>query len=148
VLLLACGNDAFTTTDSRYSTPERTIETLLDSCDLRGSSAENQAVIIEQGGSRIRDQRAYDACFSDIDQPGGQAMAGYVVGMVAGARDELRYETIEGRGYVIPREGIRIVMERDERGAYRIVLRESVPENVRRSILQLESSAPREPAGP
>lgn len=142
LLLAACGNDALTSTDPRFSTPERTISTLLESCGLDGTQEENQARIIEQGGARPRDVRTYEACFADLDQPGGQGMAGYVLGMLAAASDDLRFETIEGRGYVIPREGIRIVLDRDARGAYRIVLAESVPEDVRRGILELEANAP------
>lgn len=69
-------------------------------------------------------------------------MASYVLGMLAAARDALRYETVADRGYVIPREGMRIVMQRGEDGAYRIVLADSVPEDVRRSVLELEGASP------
>jgi hypothetical protein len=147
--LVALGCEAgVATTDSRFSTPERTIETLLASAGLEGSTQEqNQARIVEQGGVQVRDAASYEACFADIDQPGGHGMAGYVLGMIAAASDDLRYEMVEGRGFVIPRQGIRIVMDRDANGAYRIVLAESVPEHVRESILQLEA-VPSRPSSP
>ncbi|HJL16850.1 MAG TPA: hypothetical protein RMH99_14395, partial [Sandaracinaceae bacterium LLY-WYZ-13_1] len=57
------------------------------------------------------------------------------------ARDDLRYETVEDRGYVYPREDVRVVMERGADGAYRVVLAESVPDDVRRGLLQVEENA-------
>jgi hypothetical protein len=58
--------------------------------------------------------------------------------MIAAGRDELRYETVEQHGYVVPRRGPRIVLRRGDDGAYRIVLAESVPEDVQRSLTALE----------
>jgi hypothetical protein len=40
------------------------------------------------------------------------------------------------------REGLRVVMRRGEDRAYRIVLAESVPEDVRRSITGIEGASP------
>jgi len=82
--------------------------------------------------------------------PSGSVTAGYVLGMLAAARDDLRFEISGDRAYVFPREGARVVMHKGSDGAFRIVLRDSVPENVRRGLLQVEENARtrRVPAGP
>jgi hypothetical protein len=141
LLVLACGD--VTRTDSRFATPERTVATLLAAHGIGEATADElQGRLIAEGGFAIVDRAAYEACFVDLEQPGGAGMAGYVLGMLAAARGELRYETIEHHGYVQVREGIRIVMRRGEDGAYRIVLAESVPEDIRRSITGIEGASP------
>ena len=141
VLVLACGD--VTRTDPRLATPERTVATLLAAHGIEDAApGELEERLIAEGGFAIVDRAAYEACFVDLHQPGGAGMAGYVLGLLAAARGELRYETIEHHGYVQVREGIRIVMRRGEDGAYRIVLAESVPEDIRRSITGIEGASP------
>lgn len=136
LLVGACGD--LTHTDSRFATPERTVSTLLAAHGVEhASQTELRERFVSEGRLAIVDRGAYEACFVDLDQPGGEALAGYVLGMVAAARDELRYETVEQHGYVIPREGARIVMRRGADGAFRIVLTESVPADVRRDLLAI-----------
>lgn len=142
--LLALGCDDVTRTDPRFSTPEHTVETLLGAYGLEDvPQDEVRQRIGTHGAFELQDRAAYEACFADLDAPGGEGMAGYVFGMIAAAKDELRYETVAGRGYVTPRDGVRVVMERDETGAYRIVLADSVPEETRRSLMQVERNAER-----
>lgn len=152
--LLGCGEN-LTHTDSRFATPERTVDTLLGAYGVRDLPQDDlRARIASQGALTLRDREAYAACFVDLSRPGGEGMAGYVLGMLAAARDELRFETAGDRGYVLPREGIRVVMIRGEDNAYRISLSESVPEDVQRGLLQVEENAghrvprdvPRDPA--
>ena len=142
-LFVGC-DDGVTRTDSRFATPERTVATLFEAYGIADASQEAvRQRIGTHGAFELRDRAAFEQCFRDLDAPGGEGMAGYVLGLLAAAKDELRYETVEGRGYVIPREGVRVVMDRDETGAYRIVLAESVPEEIRRSLLQVEDNAQR-----
>lgn len=137
----ACGGDA-QEVDARFSTPERTVATLFQAYGIEQmSQAETVRRLGEHGAFSLRDRAAFEACFLDLERPGGEGMGGYVFGLLAAGREDLRYETVEDHGYVIPREGIRIVMDRDGNGAYRINLRASVPENVRRGLIQVESNA-------
>lgn len=140
VLALGCGEASHA--DPRFATPERTVETLLAAHGAGDASEGELQERIASGGLAVVDRELHARCFADLDQPGGAAMASYVLGMLAAARDALRYETVADRGYVIPREGMRIVMQRGEDGAYRIVLADSVPEDVRRSVLELEGANP------
>lgn len=145
VLVFALGcDDAVTRTDPGLATPEATVSTLLGAYGLEDVPQEEVRRRIGQHGAfELRDRAAFESVFADLDQPGGEGMAGYVLGLLAAAKDELRYETVAGRGYVIPREGVRVVMDRGDDGAYRIVLTESVPEEIRSSLLSVEQNAER-----
>lgn len=145
--LLGC--DDLQTTDSRFATPERTVATLFESYGMSDlSQAEIQARIAERGAFELRDQETWRACFVDIDRPGGQGMAGYVLGVLGAARDELRFELVADNAYVHVRD-MRIVMRRQEDLSYRIVLRDSVPEQVREGLMMVEQNAHRRvPTGP
>jgi len=149
VLTAGCGETE--TVDSRFATPERTVDTLLAT---HGLSDEPQERIRERmatrGAFELQDAPTWRACFTDLDQPGGEGMAGYVLGMLAAARDDLRFEISGDRAYVFPREGARVVMQKGSDGAFRIVLADSVPANVRRGLLQVEENARtrRVPTGP
>jgi len=144
LLMLAWGCGEAETVDARFSTPEHTVATLFATHGLADESqASIQARIAERGSFELADQETWALCFTDFDQPGGNGMAGYVLGMLAAARDQLRYELAGDTAYVFPRAGLRVVMHRGEDRAYRIVLRESVPEQVRRGLLQVQENAER-----
>lgn len=137
--LASCGE--LSSADARFATPERTVATLLTAHGVGDlGRAELQARFAVEGRLRVVDRAAFEACFVDLDQPGGRGLADYVVGMIAAARDELRYEVVEQLAYVVPRAGPRIVLERGRDGAFRIVLARSVPEEVRRELLTLEAA--------
>ena len=146
--LFGCA-EAVTRTDVRFSTPEHTVQTLLGAYGLEEVSQETiRARMAEGGGFTLQDRETWRACFTDFDQPGGEGMAGYVLGMLAAARDDLRYELAGDWAYVYPRDEVRVVMAH-EGGAYRIVLARSVPEDVRRTLMQVEDNARRRvPTGP
>jgi hypothetical protein len=126
LLLLSCGEG----TDSRFATPEHTVATLLAAHGLADVSSDEIRARAATGYP-VRDRAAHEACFADLDRPGGEALAGYVVGVLAAGRDDLRYETVGDRGLVRLPNGPPIVMERTRAGAYRIVLEQSVPEDLR-----------------
>ncbi|MCB9597914.1 MAG: hypothetical protein H6719_34680 [Sandaracinaceae bacterium] len=143
------GCDDAQVTDPRFATPERTVATLLATHGLADESQDAiRARIAERGSFELRDAETWRMCFTDLDRPGGEGMAGYVLGLLAAGREDLRYETIADRGYAMPREGIRVVLERGQDGAFRIVLAESVPEEVQRGLLQVEENARRRRAPP
>ncbi|MFK7988390.1 MAG: hypothetical protein AB8I08_20380 [Sandaracinaceae bacterium] len=145
LLLGACGGD-LTETDARFATPERTVTTLLGTYGLNDMPQEEiHARLAQRGAFELQDHDTWRACFVDIDRPGGDGMAGYVLGLLAAARDDIQYETIADRGYASPRADVRVVMRRGPDGAYRIVLGESVPDTVRRGLLEIEENARNRP---
>lgn len=134
LLLLACDGD-IARTDSRFATPERTIDTLLASYGLETSTQEEiRARMAAQERFTIADGAAFRACFADAGDPVSEGLAGWVLGAIAAGRDQLRVEIFGDRAIVAPREGVRIAMLRESDGAWRISLRESVPEEIRRAL--------------
>lgn len=135
--LLATGCEGATTsTDPRFATPERTAETLLASYELDTvSQDEVRARLAAHARFELEDRDAFEACFADLDaSPAGEGLAGWVLGAIAAGKDELRTTIAADRATVSPREGVRVVMRREDDGAWRIVLAESVPADVRRGI--------------
>ena len=122
--------------DERFSTPEHTVETLLASYELDGvSQDEVRARLAAHRRFELAERRSFEACFTDLD-PGAtsEGLAGWVLGALAAGKDELRTTIAADRATVSPREGVRIVLRREDDGAWRIVLAESVPDDVRRGI--------------
>ena len=150
LVLASCGGDDVTSTDARFSTPEHTVQTLLGTYGLNDlPQARIQEQIVQHGAFQLRDRETWQACFADLDQPGGEGMAGYVLGLLAAGRDDLRFETAGERAYAFPREGVRVVMIRGADNTFRISLRESVPDEVRNGLLTVEQNAQhRAPVGP
>ena len=149
MLLPLVGCEDVHTTDSRFATPERTVATLFEAYGMSDlSQAEIQDRITERGAFELRDEATWRACFTDLDRAGGQGMAGYVLGVLGAAREELRYETAGQHAYVHVRD-MRVVMRRGDDLAYRIVLHNSVPEQVREGLMMVEENARRRaPPGP
>lgn len=135
VLLPAC-EGATTHTDARFSTPEHTMETLLRAYDLEDVPQEEiRARMASHGRFALADRDAYEACFADFrGTPSDEGYAGFVVGALAAGRDDVRVTITGERASVSPREGVRIVMRRDDEGAWRIVLRDSVPTELRERL--------------
>lgn len=119
--------------DVRFSTPERTVQTLFTAYGLeRASQAEVRQRMIDGGRFSLRDPDSYRACFTDLSGPTEEGLAGFVLGALAAGKDELRTSVSGDRAVVSPREGVEIVLRRrDEESPWRIVLRESVPDEVR-----------------
>ena len=138
--LVGC-EGATTRVDRRYATPERTVHTLLEAYGL---DALSQDAIRGRMAARerfvLRDRAAYEGCFDDLRGSTGEGMAGWVLGALAAGRDDLRTEMAADRASVSPREGVRIVMRHVD-GAWRIVLRDSVPREVQRGLAQVAARA-------
>lgn len=140
--LLGCGDGDVQSTDSRFATPERTVETLLGTYGLNDMPQEQiTQMIVQRGAFELRDHDTWAECFADLEQPGGEGMAGYVLGLLAAGRDQLRYETAGEYGYAFPREGVRVVFVHLDDGTYRISLRQSVPDEVRNGLMRVEENA-------
>lgn len=135
ITMIAGCEGAVRTSDPRFSTPERTVATLLASYELdRLSQEEVRERIAAHRRFELADREAFEACFADFGAgPAIEGLAGWVLGALAAGKDELRTTITGDRATVSPREGVRIVM-RLEDGAWRIVIAESVPEDVRRAI--------------
>jgi hypothetical protein len=142
LLIALAGCDGITRTDARFSTPEHTVHTLLSAYGFDALTQEEaRARLATQDRFELIDRDAYRACFEDLGPIENEGLAGWVVGALASGKDELRTEIIGERATVSPREGVRIVMRRDATGGWRIVLRESVPEDVRRALITITARA-------
>jgi hypothetical protein len=120
--LAACG-DA-TSVDARYSTPEHTIETLLDAYGLRGRSADEIRTMRRERQLRLTDGPAYRA---------DEALAGFVVGALAENRDDTRTQIADDTARVSVGQRATIVMHLRD-GAWRIDLDASVPPTIRAQL--------------
>lgn len=139
LVLGACGSPPV---DQRFVTPEATVTTLLGAYDLADvSQDEIRTRLAARDHFPLRDRDTYEACFTDMAaDPSAEGLAGFVVGALAASKDELTV-TIEGeRAIVSPREGVEIVMRRQD-GEYRIVLARSVPDEVRTRIVAVAAHA-------
>ena len=127
IALAAC-SDA-TTTDIRYSTPEHTVETLLDAYGLRGLSADEIRTMRRERQLRLVDGPAYRACFARL----AQGLAGFVVGALAENRDDTRTQIAGETARISVGQRATIVMHLQD-GAWRIDLDASVPVAIRAQL--------------
>ena len=133
--VLGC-DGAVTHTDARFSTPEHTVDTLLRAYDLEDVSQDAiRDRMAHHGRFELADRDSYEECFADfLGTPSDEGYAGFVVGALAAGRDDARVTIVGERATVSPRDGVRIAMERDDDGAWRIVLRDSVPLELRERL--------------
>ena len=142
VALSGC-EGAVTRTDARFSTPEHTVETLLHAYDLDDvPQAEIRERMARHGRFELADRDSYEECFADfLGTTSDEGYAGFVVGALAAGHDDIRVTITGEHATVSPREGVRIVMDRDDDGAWRIVLRESVPAELRERLSSVAEHA-------
>lgn len=142
-LAIAACEGAVTHTDARFSTPEHTVGTLLGAYDLEDvPQAEIRERMAHHGRFELADRDSYEECFADfVGTPSDEGYAGFVVGALAAGRDDIRVTITGEHATVSPREGVRIVMDRDDDGAWRIVLRESVPTELRERLSSIAEHA-------
>lgn len=124
--------------DARFDTPEDTVATLLGSFGVDEQTQEEvQRHLRNRGRFDLQDEATYHACFLDFGGPASEGLAGYVFGVVAAGKDQLRFARVGEEVHVFPdpdsRE-LRVVMVDGEAG-YRISLRQSVPAEVRRALI-------------
>ena len=133
VALAAC--DDVHHVDARYATPERTLGTLLDAYGLRGRSLAEIQTLRRTGRVHVRDEAAVRGCFEHYDGAEDEALAGFVVGVVAEADGSLRTTMTPGVARVAVGDRATLVLH-DHDGAWRIDLPASVPGRVREGIHQ------------
>lgn len=140
VLAMLSGCSDVRRTDSRLATPERTIATLMGAYGVAGVSEEALRTRIASHESfRVDDPDALAACFTHLNGPADEGLAGFVFGALAAGRDHLRIELAADRATVSPRAGVQFVLVRDATGAYRFDLEESVPAEIRTRMAALAS---------
>jgi len=125
--------------DARFATPESTLNTLLDVYGVADMSQEEiQQQMRSRGRFELRDEITYRACFSDYEGPQHEGLAGYVFGTVAAGKDQLRVNMVQGKAHVFPdpdrRERFVVLIQED--GEWKISLRDSVPADVRRALVE------------
>lgn len=121
--------------DSRYATPERTMATLLASYGLADKSLAEVQSLRRTGRVHVRDAAAQRGCFERFETAEDEAMAGYVVGVLAEADGSARPTLTAGTARVAVGDQATIVL-RDHEGAWRIDLPASVPVTTREAIHQ------------
>lgn len=134
LLLVACNDH---TPDSKYATPEATIETLLRAYGVADMSEEDiQRTMRERGRFELRDEPAFRGCFADYDNLSDEGLAGFVFGLIAARKDNLRVVQTGGRANVFtdPDRRERNVVLLEEDGEWKISLHDSVPADVRRDL--------------
>lgn len=143
LLLLAACEGATRTVDARFSTPEHTVTTLLSAYGLEDATEEQiRERMAAHDRFEIRSRATFRACFEDLGtDPADEGIAGFVFGALAAGRDELRVEVAGDRATISPRANVEIVLHRGDDGAYRIVLHESVPAEVRARMASLARHA-------
>jgi hypothetical protein len=140
--LLGC-EGATRTIDARFSTPEHTVRTLLGSYGLADATQEQiRERMAHHDRFQIQSRATFRSCFEDLGtSTAAEGVAGFVFGALAAGRDDLRVEITGDRATISPRAGVEIVMHRGEDGAFRIVLADSVPTEVRERMASLAHHA-------
>ncbi|HJK95811.1 MAG TPA: hypothetical protein RMF84_01250 [Polyangiaceae bacterium LLY-WYZ-14_1] len=125
-------------TDPRLATPEGTLETLLSAYALDDlPQAEIRRRLASGRRLSLRDPEAWRICFDDLRTPQDEGVAGFVLGAVATHKDVLRFEGGQDRTLVRSlgdAASDRVIVLRRRPSGWKIVLRESVPREVRRSL--------------
>lgn len=140
--LVGC-DGATRTVDARFSTPEHTVRTLMSAYGLEAATQEQiRERMAHHDRFEMQNRATFRACFEDLDTSSAdEGVAGFVFGALAAGRDDMRVATHGDRATISPRAGVEIVMHRGEDGAYRIVLAESVPDEVRARMASLARHA-------
>jgi hypothetical protein len=132
--------------DHRFLTPEATVRSLFTAYAIEDIPEQAVLARMERGGRFTpEDVAGYRACFADFRGPADEGLAGYVFGALAAGKDHLRYEQDGELATVLPTddegpEAPRIVLRRAG-GEWKIVIRESVPADVRARLFQLYGRA-------
>ncbi|MEM1416792.1 MAG: hypothetical protein AAGH15_17985, partial [Myxococcota bacterium] len=116
--------------DLRTLTPRATLGTLFGAYGIEALSGAEVAARMDRGrGFHLGDPEALRACFADWTVPEHEALAGFVFGGLAPAKDRLRVVVAGDSAHVFvdgPDAHPPAVLRR-EGDAWRIVLAESVP---------------------
>lgn len=134
--LIGCGGEP----DPRIARPQATVETLLRANYLWGATSPRPMASSwspERGElPPVPDIDAIALCIWDYDRddPDSRAMAEFVAGMLAAGQHRLAYHTEGDRAVVV--SGNRPIFLRRSSQGWHIILRESVPDEVRQGIMR------------
>jgi hypothetical protein len=124
--------------DPRYVTPQATIRTLFASYGVAtASEATLRARLAAHESFALRDRLAYRGCFADFVRDEDEGAAGFVFGRLIAVKDHLVFRTAGDHATLrasADSPTIPTVHLRRRAGAFRIVLRESVPAEVRAQL--------------
>lgn len=127
--------------DKRFDTPAATIDALFRSYGIAElSEAEVRARLQARERFELRDPRLHRECFADWRGEQDQGLAGYVFGRLAAAKDHLRIDVEGDLAQITPgiegaAQEATVLVRQD--GAWKIALRQSVPEEVRQQLYQV-----------
>lgn len=145
LLLGAAGCGSEEPTDTRFLTPQATIDTLFDTFGIKDlSQDEVRRIMAERKHFHLNDPDTYRECFADYRGPQDEGLAGFVFGAMAAAKDDLRITMDEDTARIFPTSdetaGRMVVMHLQE-GGWKISLRESVPNEIRRQLYSVYQRA-------
>lgn len=137
-----------TPTDSQFSTPAATIETLFSTYGIeKMSEQEVRARLQARERFVLRDAETHRRCFADWMGEQDQGLAGYVFGKLAAAKDHLRIEVDQQTASVrFDIEGAAnepVILDKVD-GGWKIALKKSVPEAVRTQLYEVYRRARRQ----
>lgn len=124
--------------DARFATPEATVRSLFAAYAVsQASESDVRARLAARERFHLRDRTLYRSCFADFDREEDEGAAGFVFGRLVAVKEHLVFHTAGDRATVratADATPIPTVHLRKIRGGYRIVLRESVPPEVRAQL--------------
>jgi hypothetical protein len=136
----ACGSEGVRHVDSRFATPEKTIETLLGTYGMaQASQAELDHWLENNQRYPLRDPATFRACFEDYQGTQDEGLAGFVVGALVRGRSDARVTIVRDVAHVATADR-RVVMHDTESG-WKISLRDSVPRDVQEQLREITRRA-------
>ena len=137
---VACGSEDTSAADPRFSTPEKTIDTLLGTYGMaQASQAELDAWLENSQRYHLQDAATFRACFEDYEGTQDEGLAGFVVGAVVRGRSDARVTIVRDVAHVATADR-RIVMHQTA-GGWKISLRDSVPRDVQEQLREITRRA-------
>ena len=125
--------------DARFESPQATVDSLFNAYGISGMS---ESDVIRRLENRQRftlvDPALHRACFADWRGQHDEGLAGYVFGRLAAAKDHLGVRVDGDRAWVTPagKTDEQVVLIKVGR-AWRISLKQSIPEKVRKQLYQI-----------
>lgn len=124
--------------DPRFATPQATVRTLFSAYGVSlASEASLRARLVAHERFRLRYPVAYRSCYADFERDEDEGAAGFVFGRLVAVKDHLVFHRDGDHATVrasADSPAIPTVHLRRRAGAFRIVLRQSVPVEVRAQL--------------
>ena len=145
-LLIVVG--ACTKPDAQFGSPEATLQTLFTAYGANHmTEAEARARLANREHFQLQDAALYRQCFADWLGPQDEGLAGYVFGSLLAAKDSLSFQKENQKVLVRTKrssgEIITLAVMTQDNGKWKVLLRESVPEEVRQRLYEVYQDARR-----